>query len=134
MMSPSRRPPPRPVPIATTTVPTPAKKAVAARMTCLPLTGNVSGKTMFRRYAGSEKGTGSRPSDHRGDAFQADDAGERADFPLLVLAQLEQQRHCRRFQLLDFLGIRIDRRRARRRISLLGRVHLAGDGAQRLLD
>ena len=31
-----------------------------------------------------------------------------AHFALLVLAQLEQQRHRRRLQLLDFFGIGID--------------------------
>jgi hypothetical protein len=32
-------------------------------------------------------------SDLRGDSFQADQPRQRADFVLLVLAQLEQQRH-----------------------------------------
>lgn len=71
---------------------------------------------MFREH-GAEKpiGTGeacgrrrtSDPgaSDHGGYFFQPDDAGERAHFALLVFAELEQQRHRRRFQLLDFLGV-----------------------------
>jgi hypothetical protein len=48
-----------------------------------------------------------RRSNLRGDLFQPDQAGERADF--LILAQLEQERHRGRFQLLEFFGAGIDR-------------------------
>ena len=73
-------------------------------------------------------------SDHRGYFFQPDDAGERAHFALLVFAQLEQQRHRRRFQLLHFFGLGIDRHAGRIGIGLPLRVNLAGDRAQRGLD
>ena len=62
-------------------------------------------------------------SDLRGDLFQADDAGERAHFLFLIFAQLNQQWHRGRFQLLDFRGVRIDRRRGRVRIGLAGCVN-----------
>ncbi len=69
-----------------------------------------------------------RRSNHRGDFFQADDAGERAHFALLVLAQLEQQRHRRRLQLLHLFGIGIDRRAGGARVGLPRRVDLATPG------
>jgi len=79
---------------------------------------------------GGEKVSVSR-LDLRGHLLQPDDAGERADFLLLILTQLKQQRHRRRFQLLDFLGIGIDRYAGRFRVGLAGCVNFAGDGAQR---
>lgn len=77
---------------------------------------------MFRENGAEPVGTGDAcdrrsasdhsASDHGGDFFQPDDAGERAHFALLVFTQLEQQRHRRRFQLLDFRGVGIDRHAA----------------------
>ena len=83
-----------------------------------------------RMYCGRERkkknGRWSDRSDHRGDFFQADDAGERAHFALLVFAQLEQQRHRRRFQLLDFFGLGIDRHASRGRVGLPRRRESCG--------
>lgn len=83
---------------------------------------------MFRENGAEPVGTGDAcdrrsasdhsASDHGGDFFQPDDAGERAHFALLVFTQLEQQRHRRRFQLLDFRGVGIDRHAAGVRIGL----------------
>jgi len=56
--------------------------------------------------------------DLRRHLFEADQASERAHFALLVLAQLKQQRHRGRFQLLDFRGLGIDRHAGRVRVSL----------------
>src|SRR5579864_6335326 len=52
-------------------------------------------------------------SDRRRHLLQADQAGKRAHFALLVLAQLKKKWHRGRFQLLHFLGFGIDDRWAR---------------------
>src|ERR1700676_2254485 len=57
-------------------------------------------------------------SNRGGDGFQPDDAGERTDFALLILTQLEQQRHRRRLQLLDFGAVGINGRASRVRLGL----------------
>ena len=44
----------------------------------------------FAKIDSLEQRPEARRSNHRGDFFQADDAGERAHFALLVLAELEQ--------------------------------------------
>ncbi len=73
-------------------------------------------------------------SDRGRDLFKPDDAGELADFVLLVLAQLEQQRHGRRFELLTPPRSR-DRAAPRSRTDMVVRgVDLARDAAQRGLD
>ena len=53
----------------------------------------------------------------------------RTHFALLILAQLEQQRHRCRFQLLDFVGVGINRRPGRVRIGLARGMNFLGHGA-----
>src|SRR6476469_8494930 len=80
------RPPPRPTASATAIVPAPAKNAVVVRMArLLVLAGNVRAGAMFRWNSERRRG----PLDHRGDLVEANDAGQRAHFVLLVFAQLQ---------------------------------------------
>jgi hypothetical protein len=72
-----------------------------------------------------------RRSNLRRYLFEPDDTGKRAHFALLILAQLKQQRHRGRFQLLDFRGVGIDRCAGRVRIGLATGVNLSRYSAQR---
>src|SRR3954453_11030036 len=76
----------------------------------------------------------SRRSNQRRHRSQPDDVRQRADFALLVFAQLEQERHRYRFQLLHFAPLGIDRRAGSSGIGLAGGVDLSRDGAQRVFD
>ncbi len=58
MMLPINNPPPRPAPIATTTVPTPAKKAIEMRMARLPLSrGQRAGRSDVPRASYAQRKT-----------------------------------------------------------------------------
>ncbi len=63
---------------------------------------------LIERWIGRESCALSLISNRGRDLVEPNDAGELAHFFLLVFAELEQQRHRRRFQLLDLFGIRID--------------------------
>src|SRR3954471_13585487 len=76
----------------------------------------------------------SPPSNQRRDRSKPDDMRQRADFALLVFAQLEQERHRYRFQLLHFGPLGIDRRPGGGGIGLAGGVDLSRNGAQRAFD
>src|SRR3954451_9756787 len=73
-------------------------------------------------------------SNQRGHRSEPDDVRQRTDLALLVFAQLEQQRHRYRFQLLHLAPLGIDRRAGSSGIGLAGGGDFSRNGAQGVFD